>query len=258
MNDFFTFYSDIQDLKAPFMCFQLSHFIYITLSILFIIILYKHYCILDEQKRIHMQRKIAVYFLIEECIYTIWLLFFCHDRVWVQILPFELCSFCTYINVYSAFSQKEGSCFFSGVIGIFAGMAAMIYPMNISGLYPVFSYRTINFFMLHAAFVLFALMQLKNKNLLDYKHLKTNYLFLCLFFSIAFFTNMFLGTQYMFIGFPPSLPIMKDIYNLVGSYLFLPFVWLVLYFIQSIIFLFLRRIYHVKSIKHNFFLQRKN
>ncbi len=255
MNDFFTFHNDIHEMKMVFSTFHISHFMYLTLSLLFIMMLYKHYCTLDEQKQLRMQKKLGIYFLVEECIYTIWLLLFCHERVWVQILPLELCSFCTYIDAYSAFSQKEESCFFSGVIGIFAGTAALLFPMNISGLYPFFSYRTINFFMLHAAFILFALMQLKKESILDSKYLHKNYVFLCLLFTIAYIANIFLKTQYMFIGTPPTLPVIKDIYYIVGSSLFLPFVWVVLYLLQSIVFLLLRRVYHSAYRKHNFFLQ---
>ena len=40
----------------------------------------------------------ALYFLIEEVIYTLWLLLNCHEQVWIQILPLELCSCCVYMN----------------------------------------------------------------------------------------------------------------------------------------------------------------
>ena len=153
-------------MAVPFTAFSLYHMLFLALAILLITALFSYYRRLDAGKQRRMQVIMAIYFLVEELLYTTWLFLFCHEQVWHQILPLELCSLCVYMNALTVYLKKDTLRFFSGVVGLCAGLIAMVYPANISELYPVLSYRTINFYILHASFVLFALIQLQDRTLL--------------------------------------------------------------------------------------------
>lgn len=243
MKDFFTFYTDISTMDLPFMAFQVFHLLFLAVSILVIASLFRFYNHLSAKGQRKFQIGMAVYFVMEEVLYTIWLLLNCHDQVWRQILPLELCSLCVYMNALTVYLQKDYLKFFSGVVGITAGLVAIAYPVNISGLYPVVSYRSINFYILHSGFILFALIQLKNGSLLQYRYMKKNYLIVCCMFIVAFFVNLLLNTQYMFVGIPPKISFIASLYNLTGVVLFLPAVLFVISLIQWLVVFLLRGIY---------------
>lgn len=247
MKDFFTFYTDIKDMAVPFTAFSLYHMLFLALAILLIALLFSHYRHLDARKQRRMQVMMATYFLVEELLYTTWLFLFCHDQVWHQILPLELCSLCVYMNALTVYLKKDTLRFFSGVVGLCAGLIAMVYPANISELYPVLSYRTINFYILHAAFVLFALIQLQDRTLLQYHYMKKNFLIICGMFTTAFIINLNLHTQYMFVGIPPKISFIASLYHVTGIMMFLPAVLLALFLIQCAVVFILRRVYRVKQ-----------
>ena len=115
MKDFFTFYTDIKDMAVPFTAFSLYHTLFLALAILLIAMLFSHYRHLDTGRQRRMQVMMAVYFLVEELLYTTWLFLFCHDQVWHQILPLELCSLCVYMNALTVYLKKDTLRFFSGV-----------------------------------------------------------------------------------------------------------------------------------------------
>lgn len=229
------------------MAFSILHLLYVALAGVLIFILFRLYKRMEVRKQIRFQRGMAYYFLLEEAIYTIWLLCNCHEQVWIQILPLELCSLCVYINASSVFLQKDWLRFFSGVVGMVAGAVAMIYPANIAGLYPVISYRVINFYMLHGAFILFSLLQLSDRKLLAYHHLKKNTLLLCGMFTFAFFVNLKLKTQYMFVGVPPKIGFIAALYKLTGLIFFLPSVLLILCLLQVAVLYVLRKLFPVEE-----------
>lgn len=247
MKDFFTFYENIKELKNAFMAFSFIHVLYLGIIAFVLIFLYRIYNRQKEEKKHKFVTYMAYYFLIEEAIYTMWLVFNCTHDVWIQILPLELCSLCAYMNALAVFTKKESLRFFGGVVGLIAGCVAMLYPANISGLYPVFSYRVINFYCLHGSFVLFALIQLKDQKLLSYVHLKKNTILICSMFTIAFFVNLCLKTQFMFVGTPPKISFIYALYKVTGIVLFLPVVLVVLILLQFLVLFILRKLYRVSS-----------
>lgn len=242
MKDFFTFYKDIQGMQLPFEAFSLIHIGFLAISFLIIMKMYRYYNGLNVIAQRRFQIKMAIYFLVEEAIYTSWLLWKCHDHVLLEILPLELCSLCVYMNALSVFTQKDTLRFFSAVVGLIAGGVAMIYPANISGLYPVLSYRTINFYMLHGAFILFSLIQLKDEALLSYQHMKKNFVILSCMFTTAFIVNVMYHTQYMFVGIPPKISFIASVYQMTGIVFFLPVVLLVLSILQVVVVFLLKKI----------------
>lgn len=247
MRDFFTFYKDIQGMELPFQAFHMFHCLFIGIAVVVIYVLLSHYRRLDEDKQRQMQVHMAMYFLVEELIYTIWLFIFCHDHVWHEVLPLELCSLCAYMNALSVYLRWDSLRFFSGVVGLCAGLVAMLYPANISGLYPVLSYRVINFYILHGAFVLFALMQLQDRSLLGYRYVNHNFLILCAMFTTAFVINLQLDTQYMFVGIPPKIGFIASLYHITGFALFLPVILFILYILHYVILFAMRKLYHIDS-----------
>ena len=193
----------------------------------------------------------ACYYIIEEVMYTSWLFLMCHEQVFKEVLPLELCSICAYVNAIAVFTQQKNLRFFSGVVGLIAGSVAMLYPANISGLYPTLSYRTINFYMLHASFIVFALIQLKDTTLLTYHNMKDNLILLVCLFTLAFLVNVFLKTQYMFVGTPPSIGFIAILFHMTGFVFFLPAILLIIGFLHFMVVYVLRRIYHVNKIAPN-------
>lgn len=247
MKDFFTFYENIQELRYPFLAFSNVHLWFLVIIGVAIWLIYRYYKTLQPHQKKRFQRGLALYFLIEEVIYTGWLLLHCHNQLWIQILPLELCSICVYINACSVFFKKEYFRFFSAVVGLVAGAVAMLYPANISAIYPIVSYRVINFYILHGAFVLFAFMQLQDRSLLSYKHIKKNTIMICCMFTIAFFVNLFLNSQYMFVGIPPKIEFIAYVFRFCGIVFFLPMVLIVVTLLQFVVLFFLRICYRVKK-----------
>ncbi|MFR6360968.1 hypothetical protein [Amedibacterium intestinale] len=215
MKDFFTFYTDIKDLQMPFQAFGIYHVLFLILSLICIFLLYKHYIDESIEKKNIFLKRLGYYLLVEEIFYTLWLLWKCHDQLLVQIIPLELCSITVYINVLGIFTRKDYFRYFSCVVGLFAGGIAMLYPANIDGLYSAFSYRTINFYMLHASFVLLSLIYVKECKF-TLKAMLRNIIGVCCLFTFAYFVNKIYGTQYMFVGSPPTIGIVRIIYDTTG------------------------------------------
>lgn len=247
MKDFFTFYQNIKGMEHPFMAFSIGHMVFVCVIAFVIFMLNRKYQMWSSWQQERFQKKMAIYFLLEEAIYTTWLFLNCHENVWSQVLPLELCSLCVYINVAAVFTRKEYLRFFSAVVGLVAGGVAMLYPANIAGLYPVFSYRVINFYILHGSFILFSIIQLQDRTLLAYHHLRKNTVIICCMFTIAFFVNQQLKTQYMFVGTPPKIGFIALWYEFTGSLFFLPSILLILSILQFLVLYILRKIYRVKQ-----------
>lgn len=227
------------------MTFSIAHLFFLMLSFGIIIILLRNYKSSSDERKVKFQKWMAYFFLIEEFIYTIWLLMNCQNHLIIQILPLELCSLCVYINVCTVIFKKTYLRFFSGVVGLFAGLIAILYPVNISGLYPIVSYRVLNFYILHGSFILFALIQLQDRKLLSYKHLKINTLMLCGMFTIAYFVNSYIHSQYMFVGSPPSIGFIAQVYYVSGKAFFLPIVLLAVSLLQCIFLFILRKVFRI-------------
>ncbi|MEG2543367.1 MAG: YwaF family protein [Longicatena sp.] len=236
-------------MEHPFQEFGLFHLLFLVGFIFGIIILYRFYSQLNPKKQRTFQVVMGIGFIIEEFIYTCWVLINCHHNALQQVLPLELCSICVYMNAATVFFKNNYLKVFSGLVGLIAGSVAMLYPVNISGLYPVLSYRVINFYMLHASFVLFACIQLKDQSILAYCHMKKNYLILCCLFSSAFVVNLMLDTQYMFVGIPPKIGLIASLYQMTGIVFFLPMILVCIGIIQFIVFYLLRKVFRIQKVQ---------
>lgn len=250
MKDFFTYYTDISSMSMPFLAFGITHILFVVCAIIAITVLFRKYNIQSSIKQQKFQFYMAIFFLIEELIYTSWALLVSSGSAWQQVLPLELCSLCVYMNALTVFLKKDYLRFFSGVVGLIAGGVAILYPANISGIYPVVSYRTINFYILHSAFILFSLIQLKDITLLQYRYMKKNFIIVACMFATAFTVNLMLHTQYMFVGVPPQIGFIANLYQLTGIFFFLPTILVAIALIQVVVVYCLRKIYHVKRYEY--------
>lgn len=249
MENFFKYYTEIETLQNPILTFSLGHALMLVLTMVCIWIFYKKYSSLDEKGQQTYMKRFAIYYLLEEGIYYTWLIMHCDQNLGLQLVPLELCTLCVYMNVLSVVTKWKTVRFFSMVTGMIAGSIAMIYPANITGIYPLLSYRTINFYMLHGSFVLFSLIQLKDQSLLNYYYLKRSYFIVCGMFSVAFIINVMLDTQYMFVGIPPEIGIIASVYQITGIMFFLPVVYLVIFIFQWVTFVLLKKAsqkYHMR------------
>lgn len=122
------------------------------------------------------------------------------------------------------------------------GVIAIAYPANVIDIYPIISYRLVNFYMLHGAFILFALMILYEKDLMSIPRLKKNILIVTCMFVSVFFFNLIFHTQYMFVGTPPTIPIIHMVYEICGKLMFLPVVIILVSLIQSLVYFMIRKI----------------
>lgn len=238
MKHFWTFYQGIDELTHPFGTFTLAHFIYLTITVLLICLILKHYKRCDIKNKITWQRAVAIFFLFEESFYYLWILFQCQENVFFEVLSLELCSICSILNITTLFHQNKQVRFFCACMGIIGGPIAMIYPATIANIYPVISYRTLNFFLSHGAYIVFSLMILEDKNLLNRKRLLNNMLICACILTFVYFFDLKFNTQYMFVGTPPEIPFIRLAYDIVGQTVFLPlaiFCFSALQFISYII-----------------------
>ena len=77
--------------------------------------------------------------------------------------------------------------------------------------------------------------------------MKKNFLIICGMFTTAFIINLNLHTQYMFVGIPPKISFIANLYHITGIMMFLPAVLLALFLIQCAVVFLLRRVYRVKQ-----------
>lgn len=91
-------------------------------------------------------------------------------------------------------------------------------------------------------------MQLRQLKSLSFQDLKFNIPLLAFLTTIAMGVNYFLHSDYLFVGFPSSIPIIQMIYNFVGILFYLP-VAILIFSILEILMLFILKnilqfIYH--------------
>lgn len=242
MQNFWTFYQNLENITNPFRLFSVSHLFYVVLTFSLIVLFFKLYKKSDAEGKLKWQRNIALYFFIEELLYYIWVYISCTENAFFEILSLELCTICAFVNFSTRFHQNRQARFFSIIIGFFGGLIAIIYPANVIDVYPAVSYRLINFFMLHGMFILFAFMLLEDNSLMDQMKLKRNIVIGAVMFTLVFIFNVIFHTHYMFVGIPPKVSIIATVYELMGKILFLPVIIFFFSIIQILVYLIVKKI----------------
>lgn len=243
MKNFWTFYTNIDTLTSPFRVFGLSHLIYIIATIAAIYLIFKNYKQCDSAKRLKWQHGIAWYLFIQEMFFYTWTWAGSHE--FFEVLQLELCTFCLFLDFSTIFHKNKQVRFFSAVIGFIGAPIALIYPATVADIYPAFSYRLLNFFMTHGAYIVFALMLLQDEELLTQKRLYKDFAILAGLLIAVYFFDLKFGTQYMFVGTPPNIPIIRMVYDIVGQFAFLPVAVVILTGYHYLAYLVVKKIQQV-------------
>lgn len=245
MKNFWVFYQNIEYIQHPFRVFGIGHFAYIFATIGIILLLFRKYKQCDEYGKVKWLRGMAYYFFIQEMFFYAWTYFSCRENPIFEVLQLELCTVCLFMNFSTLFHENKQVRFFGTVIGLIGGPIAIVYPANVAEIYPVFCYRLINFFMTHGAYILFSLMLLNDGELLQKKRLIRNKgIFACMLTFVYFFDLKF-HTQYMFVGTPPDIPMIRMVYDFVGKILFLPVAIVIFNLVQSLVYLGVKKLQRV-------------
>lgn len=222
MRYFWTFYQGIEDLQHPFVTFGMSHFLYVLITIIGIYMIFRQYRLCDDYGKQKWLRGVAIYFLIEELFYYLWIIVQCKENFVFEVLSLELCSFCSLANLLTLFHPNKQIRFFGACIGLIGGPIALAYPATIDQLYPMISYRSFNFFSAHGAYILFSLMLIHDQELLSKHRLKCHLCISGALLTFVYFFDLFFHTQYMFVGTPPQIGIIRMLYDAVGPMAFFP------------------------------------
>lgn len=222
MKNFWGFYQNLGPIEHPFGLFDLGHLAYLAVTVLVICLCFRQYKKCGAAGKRKWQRVFAVYFVVQELFFYTWTGLSCRENAFFEVLQLEMCTFCLFFNFSTLFHDNKQVRFFGALIGLIGGPIAMIYPATMVGVYPVFCYRLINFYMTHGSYVFFSLMLLHDRELMDRKRLPRQLAIAGGLLAAVYCFNLKFHTQYMFVGTPPEIGFIRAIYDVVGDLLFLP------------------------------------
>lgn len=222
MRDFWSFYQNIESVPHPFRVFSLAHVGYVLVTCAVIFWILKAYKKQNETGKQRWQRVLGAFLFVQEIFYYGWICVGCQTNLLFEVLHLELCTFCVFAGASVMFTRNAQVRFFAALMGLIGAPIAICYPVTVAEIYPAFSYRLIGFYLSHGALVLFALMMLSDRQLLTRKGMVNNLLIAAALLISVYFFNLGFGTQYMFVGTPPEIGIIRLVYDLVGQYAFLP------------------------------------
>lgn len=242
MKDFWGFYQNFETIPHPFQLFGGTYFIYLLVIAAAIVLCFRKYKQCSESGRLKWQHGFALYLFIQEMFFYIWTYVSCKSDPLFEVLQLELCTFCLFVDFSTLFHKNKQARFFGAVIGLIGGPIALIYPATVADIYPAFCYRVLNCYMTHGAYILFSLMLLEDQELLNRKRLLKNIGILACVLTGVYFFDMKFGTQYMFVGTPPNIGIIRMLYELVGPVFFLPVAILIFSSVQALVYMAIRRL----------------
>lgn len=242
MENFWTFYQNIEIVEHPFRVFSLGHLAYVAFTAAAIYLLLRVYKKQDEQGKRKWENGLAAFIFLQEIFYYGWICVGCKTNLLFEVLHLELCTACVFFDASCLLHRNKQVRFFGAVMGIFGAPIAIAYPATVADIYPAFSYRIIGFYLSHGALVLFSLMLLSDRELLTKKRLLTNIGISAGMLVAVYFFNLKFGTQYMFVGTPPEIGIIRMVYDFVGSIAFLPTAVVVFSCYEGLMYLFVKKI----------------
>lgn len=242
LNQFWTFYQNMDHIEHPFTLFGIAHITYLLITVLVIFLIFRNFKKCDEVGRTKWMRGFAWYFILQELFFYSWTYFSCQENVLFEVLQLELCTFCVFLNFSTLFHQNKQVRFFSALVGFIGGPIALCYPAVVVDIYPVFCYRLIGFYMTHGSYILFALMLLADGELMKKERLVKHLGITAALLTFVYFFDLRFGTQYMFVGTPPEIPFIRALYDVVGDEFFLPCAIIVLSLAQVLMFFVVRKI----------------
>lgn len=242
MKDFWTFYQNLEHVERPFRVFGLSHWAYIAAVLAVLLGCFRRYKQCDNSGKRRWQRGFALYFFIQEMFFYAWTYFSCKENALFEVLQLELCTVCLFMNFSTLFHQNKQVRFFGAVMGLIGGPVAMIYPATVAEIYPAFSYRLINFFMTHGAYIFFSMMLLSDETLLNRKRLIRNIAIAAGMLTFVYFFDLKFHTQYMFVGTPPEIGVIRMVYDLVRPVAFLPAALVIFSAAQALVYTLVKKL----------------
>lgn len=242
MKYFWTFYQNMEHIETPFQVFGFAHFTYIAAFLLIICLCFRRYKQCSPEGKMKWQHGFAWYLFIQEMFFYTWTYFSCKENPLFEVLQLELCTVCLFLNFSTLFHQNKQVRFFGALIGLIGGPIAFIYPATVAEIYPVFCYRLLNFYMTHAAYILFSLMLLYDPELLNRKRLTKHLGIVACLLTFVYFFDLKFGTQYMFVGTPPEIGIIRMVYDFVGGFAFLPTAILIFSGVQVLMYFFVKHL----------------
>lgn len=246
--DFFGYYTIDNPAKHPFMMFSTTHLLFIILIICCLYLGLKVSKDYPEEKIKKIEKIVSASLIFGEFIYYIWNIFKCPYPIFTEILPLHLCSICIWTSFLAFWMDNEKLRHFIAVNNMLGALIALCYPATVASINQTFSYRVIYFFISHGTITFMGVMQLRQLKSLSFQDLKFNIPLLAFLTTIAMGVNYFLHSDYLFVGFPSSIPIIQMIYNFVGILFYLP-VAILIFSILEILMLFILKnilqfIYH--------------
>lgn len=242
MNHFWTFYQNMDNIEYPFKVFSAAHCTYLLVTVAAIFLIFRKFKKCDDAGRNKWIHGLAWYFIIQELFFYSWTYFNCQENALFEVLQLELCTFCVFLNFSTLFHQNKQVRFFSALVGFIGGPIAMCYPATVAAIYPAFCYRLIGFYMTHGSYILFALMLLSDSELMKKERLVKHLGITVALLTFVYFFNLRFGTQYMFVGTPPEIPLIRALYDVVGDMFFLPCAIAAISLAQVLMFFVVRKI----------------
>lgn len=241
MKMFWSFYQNLSDIAHPFRSFSLAHLGYVAATCALVFWILKAYKKQDRAGKRRLENVVAVFLFVQEIFYYSWIAVNCQRNLFFEVLHLELCTFCVFAGASTVFHENQQVRFFAALVGLLGAPIAIVYPATVTEIYPAFCYRIIGFYLSHGALVLFALMMLSDEGLLTKKRLWNNMAILACMLTLVYFFNLRFDTQYMFVGNPPEIGIIRLVYDLTGPF-FLPAAVVILSLYQWGLFLIVQKI----------------
>ncbi len=236
--DFFGYYTMESPAQKPFIMFSITHLLFLILILCCIFLGLKISKDYDEEKIKKFEKIVSLFLICCEFIYYIWNIFKCPYPIFTEILPLHLCSICIWTSFLAFWLDNEKLRHFIAVNNMLGALIALCYPATIASINQAFSYRVIYFFISHGTITFMGVMQLRQLKSLSFQDLKFNIPMLAFLTMIAMGVNYLLHSNYLFVGFPSSIPIIQIIYDFVGILFYLP-VAILIFSILEILMLFI-------------------
>ncbi|MEE0515647.1 MAG: YwaF family protein [Emergencia sp.] len=219
MNQFFHHYTMHMPHPAPFEFFSPIHFVGLIFTAIFVTAGLKIFQSRTQTWRDKAERYAAALFLSTEFFYYGWTLVMNPNPAYTEIIPLHLCSIGAFITAAAVFFDNEKLRRFAAVTDILAALIALAYPATVSGIFPNLSYRVCYFFFSHSMLLFMGILQLQRYKRLSFGDMKSNSIMLAVIAVLAFFVNLRFGTDYLFIGMPPTLSFVRIIYEMIPLWL---------------------------------------
>lgn len=222
MGQFFHYYTATNPCGNAFRAFSIQHIFYLLIVVLYIIVMVRSLKNAAPEA-VHRREKLIIsLFVLGEWFYYGWNILTSPNPPYMEIIPLHLCSICVYVLAVAIFLDNEKLRRFMAVINTLGACIAMIYPATVDAMFPTISYRVTYFFLSHGTILFLGIMQIRRFGYLNLGDMRFNALLLTIFATLAFGVNLWLHTDYLFLGTPPTLGIARAVYDLVGIRLFLP------------------------------------